>query len=1098
MKAQAPCYPASRIAKGRKPVTVPTETEAERPERVLVLMTNGSDAVRTTEILGNAGLQGVACKDAWHLCRELENGADALLMTEEAILGDREQCIRSALTNQPAWSSIPLVAVVREGIAGSRRDSLLSDLSANITLVERPVRMRTLMSVVRGAVRARKHQYETRDALVEVERQRRVYETALSNTADFNYVFDLEGRFVYVNHALLALWGRTLPDAVGKTFFELEYPPELADRLQREIRQVIKTAQPLKNVTPYTTAVGTRYYEYILVPVFASDGTVQAVAGSTRDVTDRKREEEQLRQAERRQTLLLRLLEGQRAISDPEAIMNAAAEAIGRHLEVDRVGFFEVRNGDLLDFTIGWTAGGLPLLSDPFPAAGIGTSYLAEVQSGRTIGIADVRTNPLTADSLFDQIGTVSLIGAPIFRSGRWHAGLYVNHGVERSWNQDEINLVRDVAEQTWDAVERARAENALRESEERFRTLFESMDEGFAVIEMIFDAEGRPVDYRFLEMNPAFEKHTGLRNAAGRTVRELVPELDFFWFETYGKVATTGDPVRFVHGAKEMENRWFDVFAFRPGGPNSRKVALLFNDITTRKQAEHEREQLLREVVAERARLVDVFQRAPSFMCVLSGPNHVFERANERYFQLVGHRDILGKPIREALPDVEGQGFIELLDKAYRTGEAVSGSNVRVFVMRDPNGLPEERFIDFVYQALRDVDGNVTGIHVQGVDLTDRMRAEQALREADQRKDQFLATLAHELRNPLAPISNALQAWQLVERNPQEAERVREMMARQVRQLTRLIDDLLDVSRITRGKIELREDRLDLSTVVESALEGVRPLIEFLRHELTVTLPSEPMTLVGDAGRLMQVFGNLIHNAAKYTGQNGRIWVTVERDADTAIFRVRDNGPGIPREQLTQIFEMFTQVDQTLDRAHGGLGIGLTLVKTLVELHGGEVRAESEGLHRGSEFTVRLPIAESQASKPVVVDQNTMPLPTRRVLVVDDMKPSANTLALMLKSLGQEARTTYDGLSALKIAEEFRPDIVFSDVAMPGMNGHELAKRIRELDAPNPVLVALSGYGQEEDRRRGIDAGFDHYLVKPTSMDALRRLLAVVPDINP
>lgn len=392
---------------------------------------------------------------------------------------------------------------------------------------------------------------------------------------------------------------------------------------------------------------------------------------------------------------------------------------------------------------------------------------------------------------------------------------------------------------------------------------------------------------------------------------------------------------------------------------------------------------------------------------------------------------------------------------------------------------------------------GEYAGMVGAVFDIDDRKRAEQEIGEANQRKDQFLATLAHELRNPLAPISNALQVWPLVEQQPEEANRLREMMGRQVQQMIRLIDDLLDVSRITRGKIDLRKERLDLGVAVGAAVEALQPFIDAHRHELTVVLPSEPLSVDADLGRLVQVFGNLLNNAAKYTSPGGHVWLTVNRDGKTAVVSVRDDGSGIPKEMLTVIFDMFAQVDQSLGRSHGGLGIGLTLVKSLVELHDGTVEARSEGPGRGSEFIVRLPAApgDQAVAEPLPAFRRSLPVPpSHRVLVVDDVKPSANTLALMLKGLGQESHTVYDGVSAVRAAEEFRPEVAFVDIAMPGIDGYEVARRIRQRSGHQPVLVALTGYGQQEDRRRAFEAGFDHHLVKPTSVEALRELLMIIP----
>jgi PAS domain S-box-containing protein len=379
-----------------------------------------------------------------------------------------------------------------------------------------------------------------------------------------------------------------------------------------------------------------------------------------------------------------------------------------------------------------------------------------------------------------------------------------------------------------------------------------------------------------------------------------------------------------------------------------------------------------------------------------------------------------------------------------------------------------------------------------------ERARALRALQEADRRKDQFLATLAHELRNPLAPLSNALAVWALAGKAPARAAELRALMDRQVRQLTRLIDDLLDISRISRGKIELRRQPLDLGTVVDGALEALRPFVDARGHALSVERPTEPVVLHGDPGRLVQVVSNLVHNAAKYTGRSGHIRVLARREGPEAVIRVRDDGPGIPAEMLPHIFDMFTQVDQTLTRSHGGLGIGLTLVKSLVEMHGGRVEAHSAGPGQGSEFAVRLPLAAGAGARAGARAEGASPpegaaLPPRsRVLVVDDVRASADTLVLMLGALGQDALAAYDGLSALAAAQQFRPDVVFSDIAMPGMDGYELARHVRGLGR-RVTLVALTGYGQEEDRLRAAEAGFDHHLVKPATVEALQQVLMSV-----
>jgi signal transduction histidine kinase/ActR/RegA family two-component response regulator len=381
--------------------------------------------------------------------------------------------------------------------------------------------------------------------------------------------------------------------------------------------------------------------------------------------------------------------------------------------------------------------------------------------------------------------------------------------------------------------------------------------------------------------------------------------------------------------------------------------------------------------------------------------------------------------------------------------------------------------------------------------EIAERRKAVEQLREADRRKDEFLATLAHELRNPLAPLSNAVQLWSLLENNAAEMAGLRLMMKRQLDQMTRLIDDLLDVSRINRGKISLRTTQVDLSTVVSEAIDSLKSLTELGGHRLSLTSPSERLSVQGDAIRLSQVFGNVLHNAIKFTPAGGLIAVNVERVGHDAVVTIRDTGCGIPEPMLARIFEMFQQVDQSLGRAHGGLGIGLTLVKRLVELHGGMIQAHSDGPGQGSEFAITLPAlnaAGDRSDNPQTAGESPSrsKLPRQRILVVDDVQESAETLALLLRAIGQDVSTVHDGRSALAWAVEHKPDLIFLDIAMPGMDGYEVARRIRgTAGLEELVLVALTGYGQEDDRRRASEAGFNYHLTKPTSVEALSDVLS-------
>jgi PAS domain S-box-containing protein len=365
-------------------------------------------------------------------------------------------------------------------------------------------------------------------------------------------------------------------------------------------------------------------------------------------------------------------------------------------------------------------------------------------------------------------------------------------------------------------------------------------------------------------------------------------------------------------------------------------------------------------------------------------------------------------------------------------------------------------------------------------------------LREDDRRKDEFLAMLAHELRNPLAPIRNAAQILRAKGAATPEVAWAADVIDRQVKQMSRLVDDLLDVSRITRGRIELRKERVELAAVLRSAVEATRPVIEKWQHELTMAIPPEPIRLEADPTRLAQVFSNVLTNAAKYTDHGGHIRVAVEPEGEEVVVRVRDDGIGIPKEALPRVFDLFTQLPGAMGRSEGGLGIGLTLVRRLVELHGGVVEARSEGPGKGSEFVIRLPLPPEVAARAAASGDAPAVARPRRILVVDDNRDAADTLGMLLRMIGNDVEIAHDGLEALRLAAECRPDVVLLDLGLPKISGYDAARGIRQQQGGAGVLlVALTGWGQEEDRRRSREAGFDHHLTKPVEFEALQRLLA-------
>jgi signal transduction histidine kinase len=391
------------------------------------------------------------------------------------------------------------------------------------------------------------------------------------------------------------------------------------------------------------------------------------------------------------------------------------------------------------------------------------------------------------------------------------------------------------------------------------------------------------------------------------------------------------------------------------------------------------------------------------------------------------------------------------------------------------------------------DESGQIAGAVNVLLDITTRKQAEEELREADRHKSDFLAMLAHELRNPLAPLRNGLHIMRLVGDNSVAAAEARTMMERQLEHMVRLIDDLLDLSRITNGKIELRREQIALATVVQDAVETSRPLIEASGHALTVTLPPKPVVVYADRTRLAQVFANLLNNSAKYTERGGHIWLTVERQGSDVVVKVKDTGVGIAAEMLPKIFDLFTQVDRSLDRSQGGLGIGLSVVRRLVQMHGGRVEAYSDGHGKGSEFVVRLSVVLSPDQGSQHTNGDAVHRSTKcRIVVVDDNKDSAISLAMLLKIMGHDIRTAHDGLEAVEAAKNFRPDVVLLDIGLPKLNGYDACRTIRVQPwGKDIVLVALTGWGQEEDKRQSKEAGFNFHMVKPVNLADLENLLA-------
>lgn len=690
--------------------------------------------------------------------------------------------------------------------------------------------------------------------------------------------------------------------------------------------------------------------------------------GVTQDVTGRKRVELTRRERAASQTFLIRLGDALRSLSDPIDMQRTAVRMLTAHLGASGAIFAEIEGEDLF-VRASYARDNAPWMGR-FPLWVFGDATLEAARRGETVVVPAVADSPAFTDSERQRLlgaGVAAFVGVMLVEDGRWLAVLGPYSHQPREWTEGEVQLVRDVAGRTWEAVGRSRTDAALRTSEERFRSL----------------ADATPA---------------------------------MVW---------TADP----SGSMTFHNRqWIDYT-----GLDSEDDATDWRDIVHPDDFD---------------RCLRAWEKA-----LREGTEYEIEVRNRRH------------------------------DGAYRW-----------FLTRAT--------------PTRDRDGHITEWYGSTTDIHELKMAEEALRAADRQKDEFLATLAHELRNPLAPIGNVVEVLRAKGGDEPEVVWSRDVIERQVRQMSYLLDDLLDVSRITRRRLELRRTRTTLASIVATAVETSQPLIDAAGHNLVVRLPDEPVELFGDPVRLAQVLSNLLNNSAKFTPEGGRIRLEAEvvgsgDDREVAVW-VQDTGAGIAPEMLPRVFDMFAQAGTAKGGVQSGLGIGLSLAKGLVELHGGAIEAQSEGPGRGSTFRVRLPAAtatptEEARPRP---HPDAEPPARRRILVVDDLRDSTDTLALRLELLGHDVHTAYGGEEALETAERVRPDVVLLDLGMPQPDGYEVCRRLRAMAWGGDVrVIALTGWGQSEDRRRSADAGFNEHLVKPIDTAELERVLKAsgeVPDRFP
>ncbi len=787
---------------------------------------------------------------------------------------------------------------------------------------------------------------------------------------------------------------------------------------------------------------------------------------------------------EMRQKFLVDLGDSLRQHDDPQRIIATAIDAIGRYLGASRVGYGQVCADDThIELQTNYTDGVSPVIGT-FPLANFGAHNVSLHRRGETVVHADILLDPSNDAAQWAAIETRSVVAVPLLREGRFCASLFVNQRQPRVWSASEVALIERVTTRIGEAVYRAQAESQLRLTTQRFELALQS-----SFVTLAY--QDRELRYTWL-YNPALTLTHA--EAIGRTDAELFAAEDAaVLVDIKRDVMRSGERRRQTVLVRTRGiRRHFDLLVEPNFGPDGTidGVRCASMDITERKVAEL-------AVLDREAQLAILADAMPQLVWIARSDGDL-EYLNQRAYEYVGMSDAptnRHETWKQSIHPEDREQAIGLWSRAMLTGEAYTLEQR----LRRHDGV--YRWFLVRAQPERDPDGRVVRWYGTSTDIDDAKRLERhllaqeaALREVDMRKDRFLATLSHELRNPLAPIRNAAQILGSPGLPPERLRWAQSVIQRQVKHMSWLLDDLLDVARITQGKLELKKSRISLTSVVDAAVEAARPLIDEKRHHLVIDLPPEVPTLEADPLRLAQVISNLLNNAAKYTDPGGRIELTARVTMNSLRMTVKDNGIGLPAHSLERIFDMFAQLDSHSARTEGGLGIGLSLVKGLVELHGGTTAVVSEGAGRGSEFTVLLPLhaVNLDAAQARPAEAPPYSATGRRVLIADDNKDAADTLGLLLEIDGHEVRVAHGGHAAVAIAQAFRPDVALLDIGMPELSGYEVAAALRQEPWGRAIqLIALTGWGQESDRRQSQAAGFDRHLTKPIDMEALCNVLS-------
>lgn len=1099
---------------------------------------------------------------------------------------------------------------------------------------------------------------ETLQTKIEIGEQTQFLDAVFSAISDFAYIFDRDGRFIFANRALLDFWNLKLEELTGKNFEDLNYEPNLAAKLRRQINEVIETKQKVRDEDYYTDPSGAEgFYEYIFSPIFAADGSVEAIAGTTRDISLRRQTQKNLIDSEELLQGTINALTGHIAVLDEsgviikvnetwrnfaqenfytgndfglgqnyieafmphEAVENSqgcdaqgmeAAEGIrcvadkkldSFELEYPchspneqrwflmRVTRFDTSQGDLrlliahenitsrkiaeiarqeseeairesqLKLQTALSAGRMGSWELDLTTGELRSSDTCKANFGRK------PTDDFTYEDLQNSIYPEDLeywreqVQTAIENCAEFqfeYRTVWLNKSVQWilvSGNcfADETGKVINLAGVTSNITQRKNAEEKIHEAEQRYRNLFNSIDEGFCTIQVLFDDAGKPIDYIFLEINDAFEKQTNLLDPIGKRMREFIPNHEEAWFEIYGRIAMTGIPERFEQQAAALDS-WFDLYAFRVGEPHERKVAVIFKNIAERKKLEIRNRFILS--LDETVRPLETPEEITKTLARLLGEHLGADRcayaeveADENHFYIPGDytkddtpsivgryqmRDFGAEVLRlmrenktYVVNDVDTDAQVTKEDlAAYRKTNIQSvicvplhknnrfAACMAVHQKRPRRWLSDEiELVTFVANRFWESIERARSVKSLHESLNREQELRQQSEQANRLKDEFLATLSHELRTPL----NAILGWTqiLLNRRLEETDRTRAITTidRSARSQNQLIEDILDISRIITGKMRLDVQAIDLVKIISAAVETARPAADAKNIRIHTMLDLRIDAVSGDPDRLQQVVWNLLSNAVKFTPKEGQIKVKLERVNSHIEITISDTGKGIEAEFLPFVFDRFRQSDGSMTRRQGGLGLGLAIVRQIVELHGGTVSVTSAGENQGASFTVHLPLfpvrQKSENESPRIhptaegngktFDKNDADeLAGFYILIVDDEADSRDLLETVLISSGAKVKPAKSAAEAFQIAAAEKFDIIISDIGMPEEDGFSLIRKIRNLPPEkggNTPAIALTAYARSEDRIKALRSGFQMHIAKPVEHSELIATITVL-----